>query len=165
MGYLTYSLIQDGYKTVGLDISQTAVNNAIDNFGNYYICADLLEFSIQNPEKFDIVILTEVIEHINKPIDFMKAILLLLKSSGYTIITTPNKSFYPKDIIWESDLPPVHLWWFGEESLKYIADLLNAKISFINFKIFYNKHYHAIDLKKVQKKICRTQFLINTMSW
>jgi len=42
LGYLTYSLKQANYNVVGLDISQTAIDQANATFGNYYVCADLL---------------------------------------------------------------------------------------------------------------------------
>ena len=147
LGYLTYSLIKANYDVIGMDVSQTAVNEANASFGDHYICADLFEYAKLHPDSFDIVILTEVIEHIDKPIEFIASILRLLKSDGRVIITTPNKSFYPEDIIWASDLPPVHCWWFGEESMKHIANNFKVDISFINFKKYYRRNYKVVGLK------------------
>jgi SAM-dependent methyltransferase len=147
LGYLTYSLIKANYDAIGLDISQTAVDQAKETFGDYYICADLSEFAQHNEGSFDIVILTEVIEHIKKPLDFIKSTIKLLKPEGQAIITSPDKSLYPADIIWPTDLPPVHWWWFSEDSMKYIAKALNTGISFINFSNYYKKNYKVIGLK------------------
>jgi SAM-dependent methyltransferase len=147
LGYFTYSLIRADYDAVGLDISQTAVDQAIKTFGDHYFCAVLFEFARLNPETFDIVILTEVIEHIKRPIDFIESILKLLKPGGEAVITSPNKSLYPDDIIWSTDLPPVHCWWFSEESMKYIAKSLNADVSFVNFSNYYKNNYKVIGLK------------------
>jgi 2-polyprenyl-3-methyl-5-hydroxy-6-metoxy-1,4-benzoquinol methylase len=147
LGYLTYSLIKANYNIVGMDVSNTAVKQAKEIFGDHYICGDLFEYARLNEDSFDVVILTEVIEHIDNPVEFIASIMKLLKSSGIAIITTPNKSFFPEDIIWASDLPPVHYWWFSEESMKFIANILNINISFINFKNFYKKNYKVIGLK------------------
>jgi 2-polyprenyl-3-methyl-5-hydroxy-6-metoxy-1,4-benzoquinol methylase len=147
LGYLTYSLNKENYNAIGLDISQTAVDHAIETFGNHYICADLFDYARLNPGSFDIVILTEVIEHISKPLDFIKSILMLLKSNGKAIITSPNKSLYPPDILWATDLPPVHCWWFSEESMNYIARSLDITVSFVNYKEYYKKNYKVIALK------------------
>ena len=117
LGYLTYSLIKSNYNVVGLDISQTVVKQAIETFGDHYICANIYEYAQIDLEAFDIVILTEVIEHVNEPINFMESIKKILKPAGKIIITTPNKSFFPKDIIWASELPPIHCWWFSEEAM------------------------------------------------
>lgn len=150
LGYLTYSLIKANYNTVGLDISQTAVKHANETFGDHYICADLFQYAKLHSESFDIVILTEVIEHIDKPLDFIESIIKLLKPSGRAIITTPNKSLFPSDIIWATELPPVHCWWFSEESMKYIAKRIDVNISFINFSNYYKRNYHVIDLKAIK---------------
>ncbi|MDR2410086.1 MAG: methyltransferase domain-containing protein, partial [Bacteroidales bacterium] len=58
LGYLTYSLIRDGYCVTGLDISQSAIDEAINNFGHHYVCADISEYAIQHRGAYDIVILT-----------------------------------------------------------------------------------------------------------
>jgi SAM-dependent methyltransferase len=147
LGYFTYSLVKANYNVLGMDVSQTAVKQAKENFGDHYICADLFEFARENEETFDIVILTEVIEHIEEPVEFIASIMRLLKPTGQAIITTPNKSFFPQDIVWASDLPPVHCWWFSEESMKYIANILDINIRFINFKEYYKKNYKAVSLK------------------
>jgi SAM-dependent methyltransferase len=146
-GYLTYALNKENYNVIGLDISQTAVAHAKETFGDHYICADLFEYAQLNSGLFDLVILTEVIEHISKPLDFIKSILKLLKSQGKAIITSPNKSLYPSDIIWATDLPPVHCWWFSEESMKYIARSLDITVSFVNYNNYYKKNYKVIALK------------------
>ena len=49
LGYLTYSLNKENYNAIGLDISQTAVDHAIETFGNHYICADLFDYARLNP--------------------------------------------------------------------------------------------------------------------
>jgi SAM-dependent methyltransferase len=150
LGYLTYSLRKAGYNALGIDISQAAVNLANKTFGNFYILGKLAEYAQTNIESFDIVILTEVIEHINEPIKFISSILKLLKPNGRVIITTPNKSSYLLEIIWQTDLPPVHCWWFSEESMKYMANKMKLGLSFINFRAFHKKNYRSINNKKCQ---------------
>lgn len=144
MGYLTYSLKKDGYNILGLDISQSAVNRAVESFGEFYICSDVYNYSETNKYEYDIIILTEVIEHVDDPLKFLKSLEALLKIGGHIVLTTPNKSIYPEKTIWASDLPPVHLWWFSERSLEYIANRLDLTISFIDFSDFYKKYYQSI---------------------
>jgi 2-polyprenyl-3-methyl-5-hydroxy-6-metoxy-1,4-benzoquinol methylase len=155
LGYLTYSLVRDGYCATGLDISQNAIDKATKNFGNYYVCADILEYATQHKNVYDVVILTEVIEHIEHPIDFLKSVMLLINdnitSCSKIILTTPNKTIYEKDIIWQTDLPPVHLWWFSEKSMNYIASQLNANIQFINFSNYYKKKPKYLRIKNFGK--------------
>lgn len=166
MGYLTYSLKKDGYNILGLDISQSAVNRAVESFGEFYVCSDVFNYSETNKNEYDIIILTEVIEHVDDPLGFLKSLASLLKIGGHIILTTPNKSIYPEKTIWASDLPPVHLWWFSEKSLEYIAMKLDLNISFINFSEYYKKHYQSIrpseyeDLKNLKPYLDKNgQFL------
>ncbi len=137
LGYLTYSLRKAGYAANAIDISTVAIEEAIRNFGDFYLNADLFEYSEGHHSVYDVVIATEAIEHVQRPIEYVKAMYDLVKSNGYVVLTSPNRSFFPKEMIWESSLPPIHCWWFGEESMKYIAKSLNATVEFIGFQDYF----------------------------
>lgn len=150
LGYLTYAIKTAGFNITGLEISKTAVKIAKEKYGDFYICEDLFKYSKENEETYDIVLLTEVIEHVEDITSFISALSKLIKPAGRLIITTPNKSFYPGNAIWVSDLPPVHLWWLSEKSVKFIAGKLNLNVSFIDFTDFYRNNYTPmrIDVNK-----------------
>lgn len=155
LGYLTYALRSENYDVLGLDISEEAIDNAKQNFGNYFICEDLFKYVETNNESFDIIILTEVIEHVEQPIEFIEAILKLLNKKGKVILTTPNRTLSPLDIVWDTEAPPVHHWWFGETSMKYIANKLKLNLNFISFEEFYKKNPQEYRAKKARKKAFR----------
>lgn len=136
-GYLTYALNKDGYNTLGMDISQRAVEKAIQQFGSYYICADVNEYSKSTPKQYDVAILTEVIEHIEKPVEFLRSVSSMLKKEGKIVISTPNKTIFSDDIIWNTDSPPIHLWWFSKKSMLQIGGLLDMKVEFTDFTNYY----------------------------
>lgn len=161
LGYLTYSLNKEGYNSLGLDISKEAVNQAIQNYGNYFICADLYEYAINHENEYDIIIFTEVIEHLNDINSFMESLKKLLTFEGKIILTTPNKSFYPLEVLWATDLPPVHCWWLSEESVKYIANRLNLNVNFLDFQKFYSKHPTWVDLRNISIPITPPVFSID----
>lgn len=141
LGYLTYSLSRAGFAAFGLDISEPAVKEARQRFGDLYVQGDLTDYAQLHAERFDVVVSTEVIEHIDKPLDFVGRMKQLLKPGGRVIITTPNKSFFPDDLVWSCDLPPVHCWWFGEESMRYIAQSADMSVRFVSFTEYYKRHY------------------------
>lgn len=156
LGYLTYSLNKAGYKTVGLDISEEAVSRANKRYGNYYTSGDL--FKVSKEIKYDCVIMTELIEHVENPKDFIGAALSLVKEGGKLILTTPNKSIAPKDTIWQSDVPPVHLWWLAEESVACIAKSFNKNCEFIDFTPYTSKFYEdkaVVPIEKIQASLPR----------
>lgn len=140
LGYFSYSLKQAGYNIHGLDISQDAVDKAKKIYGDFYLCDDLLHFADDNLGSFDLVIMTEVIEHLNEPKAFIQSIKKLLKPDGKYIFTTPNKSFYPDAVSWYTDAPPVHCWWFSEKSVEHIANVLDMRFQLVDFTGYYKKH-------------------------
>lgn len=135
-GYLTYALHKSGYDIKGLEISSVAVEEATRRYGDLFICGDAFEFSQKSGSIYDVVILTEVIEHVPNPQALLSAIDAMLKPGGKVIITTPNKTPYPSDILWETEPPPIHLWWFSEQSMAFFAKLLGYQCSFIDFTEF-----------------------------
>lgn len=137
MGYLTYSMNKEGFNIKGCDISEKAIEKAKATYGlnteELFFVADIYKISEDANFRYDTIILTEVIEHIYNPLDFISTLLKLLSPNGNIIITTPNKTAYKKSIFWTSDLPPVHYWWLSENSFEKIALLTNSNINFIDF--------------------------------
>lgn len=140
LGYLTYAISREGYDITGLDVSLDAVKKAEQRFGNHYVCQDVYQYATHNSGKFDMVILTEVIEHIPDPKGFCNALTNLLKAGGQLVITTPNKSAFSSEKFWETELPPVHLTWFSETTFKTIAQQEDLALSFFDFTNFNRKH-------------------------
>jgi 2-polyprenyl-3-methyl-5-hydroxy-6-metoxy-1,4-benzoquinol methylase len=161
LGYLTYALTKAGYNTTGLDISQNAIDEAIKNFGNNYVCDNVTDYAVKHEKSYDIVILTEVIEHIEAPVDFLQFLVCLLKEKGQILLTTPNKTIYSTGIVWNTDLPPIHLWWFSEDSMRYIAGKINAEVHFINFSSYYKRKYGCCIING-QKNIQEIKHVFNS---
>jgi len=135
-GYLTYALAIAGYDVVGLDISQVAVDKAKRRYGNKYICSDVQDYASKVGPQYDVIILTEVIEHIPDVKSFLASLDLLLSPQGEIVLTTPNRSCYPNHILWETEPPPVHLWWFSETSIEFIAKDMGYDVHFIDYTLF-----------------------------
>ncbi len=133
LGYLTYSLNKAGYDCNGIDYSDTATDFANKFFGRKYSQGTIETFSKSNDRKYDIVVATEVIEHVVDPNSFVENSLKVLKSGGKLIFTTPIKDIHPKGTIWETDYAPVHLWWFTEKGIEAIAKNNNASVKFVDF--------------------------------
>lgn len=47
-------------------------------------------YDLVGNEKFDLIITTENIEHVSKPVDYIDQIKTLLKPGGYLLLTTPH---------------------------------------------------------------------------
>ncbi|MFC1495563.1 class I SAM-dependent methyltransferase [Thermodesulfobacteriota bacterium] len=88
-GWLSSMLGHFG-PTVGVDLSDYAVNKAQNRYPYVkFIAADLLTW--ENPKnEFDIVVSQEVIEHMVDHNKFIDLVYEMLKPDGYLILTTPN---------------------------------------------------------------------------
>jgi SAM-dependent methyltransferase len=140
LGYFTYALVQAGYDAIGMDISARAVRDACNRYGNYYECTDLGNFARGSKGRFDVAVMNQLIEHVPDIKALIKDVLDLLKPQGEIIITTPNKSVFP-DSTWETELPPVHLWWLSAKSLERIAEEFGLSLTLIDFTDFYEINY------------------------
>jgi SAM-dependent methyltransferase len=80
---------------------------------------------------------TELIEHLPNPLQFLELCKKQLKDDGTILLTTPN---YNKNKIWNTDLPPIHIFWFSKKSFAALAKSCDLDLSFINFNRFVSKN-------------------------
>ncbi len=77
-------------EVVGVDISEKAINEAKKVLDNALIL-DVQEDNLPFPENyFDIIILTETLEHLFLPEKAIEQSKRVLKNDGFIIVTTPN---------------------------------------------------------------------------
>jgi 2-polyprenyl-3-methyl-5-hydroxy-6-metoxy-1,4-benzoquinol methylase len=136
LGYLTYALARSGYRATGIDISRAAIEAATARFGNLFIHADVAEFATRHAGRFDAVIACELLEHVVDPVAFVRTALSLIAPSGQLIVTTPNRTMFDSEVLWETDLPPVHFWWHSEGSIRAIATAAGARADFVDFSAY-----------------------------
>jgi len=131
-GYLTYAIAKRDFTITGLDVSSEAVSTAKRLYGDHYACADLFEYSRTHRAQYDLVIMTEVIEHVDAPRAFLAAAEQLLKPGGRILVTTPDRGAFPAHAVWQTEYPPVHYWWFTARSFAELAEQLNLSLSFVD---------------------------------
>ena len=81
--------------------------------------------------KFDVITLYDVIEHHDDPLKLLKKIKSILKPKGVVIIYTPNVNSLAFKYLGKFNnllCPPQHLYYFSEESIKYLSELAKFKI-------------------------------------
>lgn len=118
-------------------MSSEAVQKAKGIFGSSLFSASGIE-EFKSGVKFDCIIAIETIEHLLDPGAFLDRLIELLIPGGVIILTTPNKSFFPSSVTWESSLPPVHLWWFTEKSLYKAGEKRGLSVEFVDFNDFFS---------------------------
>jgi SAM-dependent methyltransferase len=135
-GHLAYALARAGYDVHGVDVSEVAVAQATTRFGELFEHADVREFARTRRATFDVVTMTEVIEHVPNVSALVSSVLELLRPGGELLVTTPNKTSFAANAVWGTENPPVHLWWFSENSMTALGGRLGSDVRFVDFGKF-----------------------------
>jgi ubiquinone/menaquinone biosynthesis C-methylase UbiE len=95
LGYFSRKAVSLGAKVTGIDIGPRLIERCRKKSPN----ARFIEASVSalpfNTESFDIVLCTEVIEHVEDQKKAFSETYRVLKKGGYLVLTTPNKLFKP----------------------------------------------------------------------
>lgn len=132
VGTLSLYFSQYVKKVMGIDISSRAIDIAEE--ARAYMNLNNVEFKNKelfvNKEKFDFVLCTEVIEHIEDQDMFLKIIHKNLKDKGYLFLTTQseNNLFYKLGFFDSFDREVGHLRRYTFESLENILKKNGFKI-------------------------------------
>lgn len=127
-GYFLDLAKKRGWETHGSDISRYASETA-GKKGHKVIYGDLTDMEIK--EKFNVVTLWDVLEHLKDPGEYLKIANNLLESGGILFINTVNiQSTWAKLLgkRWHLIVPPEHLFYFSPKSLKMLLENAGFKI-------------------------------------
>jgi 2-polyprenyl-3-methyl-5-hydroxy-6-metoxy-1,4-benzoquinol methylase len=151
-------------KTYGTEYNDKQKNIALSQ-GHILLEGGLFPI-VEDGVKFDLIIFTEVIEHIQNPIEVLIYLNSLLTKNGLIYITTPNFSAIERYILkddWGIICYPEHLTYFTPKTLNLAlikSNFSKIKIYTENISIFriieaYNKNSRQIKLpsEKISDKI------------
>lgn len=91
-GWLLDIAMQHNWKCYGTEFSKIAFRKCADK--GIIMAEGVLNTNNYAKESFDVIILSEVIEHINNPLEELNKIFSLLRKGGLLYITTPNFNGY-----------------------------------------------------------------------
>lgn len=145
-GYLTAYFLLSGYNIVGVDISPTAIETAIVNFGNHFQVVKDEDFS--HFGKFDVIYHVGTIGCVNNPIKFTHNLLDILKPNGKLLFNAPNiLAVIEMNAIWTTTPPPDLITIFPESFwYKFFLDTPDVEIT-------YEPYDHKSNLTKHLRKL------------
>lgn len=141
-GFFVNLADQQGFRSAGIELSHDAVLWA-KKLGRNVSQADAMDISPK--EKFDVITVLDVLEHIYEPHEFISKIKNNLNLGGVILINVPNAgSLFAKlcGKSWHSYVPPEHLFYFNKKSLSTILalngfEIIKAKNISKTFKLSY----------------------------
>lgn len=149
----------------GADYSEKAIKIAKNKLNKAVVCDLEKDIPFEN-EKFDIIVLADILEHLKYPEELLKKIKVLLKEDGIIITSIPNVANihirfhllfgnwnYKKSGI----LDQTHLKFFTEKTIKKLFLNSDYKILDIDstpgFSFIVFRHFKI--LKKIREKLCK----------
>jgi len=90
----------------------------------YEVYPDLLLALEENNQTLDWALSSQVIEHVENPLEFLKEIFDLLRPGGQALISTPNRNDILTNLLSEFNeffYRTQHRWYFDKESIEYCA--------------------------------------------
>lgn len=118
-GALLRAFADAGWDVFGIETSELAVRAAHEHGFSNTICGDFLT-AAYSTGTFDLIVMTELLEHVKNPDAFVAQALRLLRTDGVLYLTTPNGFGANARVLgldWTVVAPPEHLSLFSRRSL------------------------------------------------
>lgn len=135
------------WKTVGVELNENARKKATDKNLEIYKSLDAI-----NNQKFDVITLWHVLEHLPDLDKQINKITSLLNKNGTLIIAVPNYKSYDAQYykeFWAAYDTPRHLWHFSQNAIKNIFK--NKKIEVVKTLPMYFDSYYVSLLSEKYK--------------
>lgn len=117
-GWVVKEAKNRGFDATGIDQSRVYTTLGKNTLGVNLQNTSLEKFTTK--EKFDVIVLNHVLEHIKDPAPFLKKIRVLLKADGVFFVATPNIDSLMSKIFrkkWYGLQPFQHVWQFTPDTL------------------------------------------------
>ncbi|MCC2641429.1 MAG: protein of unknown function, putative Methyltransferase [Nitrospira sp.] len=90
--HVTYPLACLGHRVLGLDFHAASISEASRRYRspNLSFKKGEIDELVKQGQQFDLIVCSEVLEHLHEPLQFLEAVSRLLPAGGGLIITTPN---------------------------------------------------------------------------
>ena len=120
-GQLLQTAKDEGWDAAGIDLSESAIV-LCHRRGLAASKTDFFDRSLDE-KRFDVIIMSELIEHVPSPQRFLKRAEELLEANGVLYLTTPNFGSLARRMLGEtwSVIHPEHIGYFERSTLRKMA--------------------------------------------
>lgn len=123
-GYLLAALKEEGFDCLGLDFNPDMCR-IVSEIHRIPVRTSTLEELILEDLRFDLIVLSHVLEHLEEPIQSLRKMRSLLNPRGVLFVCLPNRNFIrqkaslPIGQLSEMDYPPHHVSFWSARALSY----------------------------------------------
>lgn len=132
-GFTIKHFHMNGWQVSGMDFSRAGVEQINPDYASFVQNGDvfqLLEEKIKSEERYDMIWLGNVLEHVLDPISLLEKLRRIIATDGILVTTVPNDgSLYQESLLQKNRIPrrfwiaiPDHMSYFTAESLKNTAE-------------------------------------------
>ena len=124
-GFATEAARTLGFDALGVDVDPVTIDTARQLFPKARFAAEDIATLATRGEQFDVLYCSEVIEHLPRPLPFLRSLRQLLAPGGRALLTTPDLGHrsLPEHLIGtEMIRPPEHLLYFDRASAKHALE-------------------------------------------
>ncbi len=158
-GYLLDEAKKLGFDCYGLDISNYSVKIASEKFPGKIYCGTLIDSNYKN-NYFDIITITDFIEHISDPKEIFKELKRILKPKGYLFIISPNVDSITRKILGKEwfQYKYEHVLYYNKKSLNYLLQNFNFELKkfknnskkfSLNYYYYYFQKYSFLGIGRI----------------
>ena len=126
-GYLLVDLQRRGFECLGIDFNEDLVRVANERFGVPARVDDVWNL-VALGARFDVALLSHVLEHVDDPLGLLQNIRQILNPGGFLVIEIPNRNWYSVGhslkqgtCTW-NNYPPHHITFWSTASLRRVLE-------------------------------------------
>lgn len=138
-GFIALAQKQAGLELEGLEQNAEAVREA-ERRGLHVRMATVEEAAEQAPAKYDALCSFQVLEHVSRPGDFLRACCSLLRPGGRLLLGLPNTDSFLRYQFNALDLPPHHMTRWTLQVLSRLPQLLPLRLQRIELEPLADCH-------------------------
>jgi 2-polyprenyl-3-methyl-5-hydroxy-6-metoxy-1,4-benzoquinol methylase len=146
---------EEGYSVTGIDLSLQACESAQKKVPNAVVCHGTIEGAGFDPESFDVIFMSDLVEHVPDPFRFWEEIYKLLKNNGIVYVITPDPRHWSCVLMGNSWLhfKEEHLVFFPKNTVNWICQEFGFKfIEFSHVVKYTNVAYFSAQTEKFGPK-------------
>lgn len=123
-GFFLKTAKDDGWDVKGIEVSDYAASFGRSQLGLDIKCADIDSFEPEL-EKFDAVVMWDVIEHLKDPFTLLRKVNSIIRPGGALFLSTGdidgfNARIFDKN--WFLFEPPYHIWYFSHKNFRFFLE-------------------------------------------